>query len=646
MVFVNFGKSLSLTSCEMGYISLRIAIGMICGLLLTIAITYSGWLLGIGISQFHWICFPLGFFLFTLFICRKHLLFYGGFALAIVLAVWGWSKMCNYLWDLNWDGMMGHKEYVMALDEGWNPVRDPLYQSPKGSDEWEKTTSHKKIEWGGFNVRFGYLYQAVLAKATGSIEASKATNLIFLFLPFFLAVHVLSEWGRNVHETLFLSLLISLNPVWILETISFWEDAHFAGISVVALLFSIHLCRKVVLLDIFGFVLSLVLLIGSKRSGFGFSVFLITSLTAIRCLRKPFSKSTLKLFAIGLMSVGFVFVSGVFLNVWKTHGVFPYKIEQLLNASQLSHYWDPTVVSKVPQLDGQSGIVQFLSAVLSEGSMAVSDVKIKDLFSLSSKEWDLYYHIFAAPWFGGFGPWYGCCLMMAMMGFAFNSSYWVKKYKMVGVYLTWIAALTAILWVMPPFFPRWVPFMWLFPVLFYLSSSKPSIDSDCNSERIARKPMVCLSPFVLLPGSKFWKSVPMLAVIGLFLNSVFLLSLNLWGHFNASGVVHEQLSFAKNYLPKPVKVSFIIFQSNRDWLDSTGIEWELVDEDLKTQNYMVLGRTNTRILLEGIEPNQSLSINGKQWNSLNEWASSMNRRLGLRDEWGAWIKPTIHFANP
>lgn len=623
-----------------GELALRSALGLICGLMAVVLTTYTFWFLGFSVSRYHWIVFPLGYVLGGLGLEKREWVWHLILSFITVVLIWIWSAGCSYLLELNWDGMLVHKEYVMALEKGWNPVQEPLYQHPMGNSDWEKTLTQLKIQWGGYNVRFGYVYQAVLAKATGSVEASKASNLVFLLLPFWWAFYALSEWKTRIRSRILFVIGIALNPVWILQSISFWEDAQFAGISVSSLLLAMLLGKKGRWQVLLGFALSLILMVGAKRSGLAFAAVLIVMVIIIRFTRNPFSKAALAYVGIGIVGIFGVFLSGQLLGLWKTHGVFPYKLEQILNVNQMSHLFPGDLLEKVPNLASLNGPIQFLATVLSEGTMIPTDVSLKLPFSVSKQEFDLYFHVFTAPWFGGFGPWYGHCLLMLLLTFIFslvwkNASWWKSS-----VFPPWILFLILILWVMPPFYPRWIPFLWILPFLILFSiliQEKGEIEvvTSTSSRNLSTR-------FVnLRPGSAFWISLGKLAMAMLVLNSTGLLFLNIAGHIRASGVVHEQIEFAETYLPKPVKVSFIDFASNRDWLDSSKIDWILVEKGWKTPNCMVLARTNTYIVLEGIDPDKPFVVGGKEWASVEQWTESMNRRIGLRSDWGAWIKKTV-----
>lgn len=622
-------------------LSLRMIVGLLSGLTLLLVLTYVLWLLGFEISRFHWIAFLLGLFVGAVGAPLKILKPYLMVSFLVLVLFYVWAIVCGSLYGLNWDGMLGHKEYVMALEGGWNPIEDPFYENPLGRDGWEKSATSWKIEWGGYNIRFGYIYQAVIAKALGSLEAGKASNFIFLLLPFWVSLYVLSRFKVGFYKRFLLSIMIAFNPVWIMQALSYWEDAHFAGIAVVCLLLSILIAKEWRWIDLALLVCSMILMVGAKRSGLAFSGTLIGMAVFIRFLRSPLSRKTWGNLFIAGSVICSVFAIGVLLGIWKTHGLFPYKLEQILSVSRMDHLFDETLLSKVPHLASLSGPFQFFAAVLSEGTMVPTDISLKIPFSFTQKEFDLYYHIFTAPWFGGFGPWYGISLFLLFGIFCWNLPSLLRGNLMFRTCWPWIVFLLGILWLMPPFYPRWIPFLWVLPMLLYLPLEMGFRSTQTASDNGRRNSLSRVSLFDIRMGTITWVFLSRMLIFVLLLNSSTLLCLNIAGHVRSSAVIREQLEFIQKRLPEPVTVCFVDFASNRDWLDSAGIEWVFDPYGWQADNYMILGRTNTYVLLNEVDPDEAFTVGGKQWESIYEWRDSMNQRLGRRPEWNAWIRDTI-----
>ena len=618
----------------------RVALGLTVGLLAVVVWTYVVWATGSVIGKWHWLVFPVGYALAGVGMRLRALMLHTGAGMGITLAVWIWSLCCAQLWGLNWDGMLIHKEYVMALQEGWNPVKDPLYSQRIGSDEWEKQASFHKIEWGGYQVRAGHLLQAVLAKATGSVEAGKAVNLLFVLLPFSVAMHVLRLWRKSAVSRYLLAGLIALNPVWILQSISFWEDAQFAGLSVSAILLAMVVSRRVKVAEFVLLVFLIVLLVGSKRSGLGFAGILLFWTLGVACSRLRPTKQNLRygMFLLcGLM--GFCI-----LLLWgptQLHQKIPYQWDQILKVNDLEYLLGSEAVSKLPRLDSLHGGFQYLAVILSPTSMEMRDSAVQPPFVFGQDELDVYFHIFAAPWFGGFGPWYAEALLLMSL-----SLLMAPRNRLIATWssiVPWMLFLMVLLWLMPAIFPRWIPFLWLLPFFCFLwtHAEIEAILPSSGSEAVRLKSRSPERVINLLRGSRFWGYVSWLGMGVLAINVMMLLLLNILGHFRASAVVQEQIEFAHAYLSKPLHVSYAEFPSNRDWLDRKHIAWKRVDGVSERNSSLTLGRTTTRIWFDRDAIDEPFVVGGRTWESLEEWGNALDRRLGRRGDWNAWIPASL-----
>ncbi len=620
-------------------LSLCIALGIIVGLLAVVLLTYVVWVAGGNIGKWHWLAFPFGYFLSGIAFRFRELIVYAATGIGITVGVGVWSICCAHLWALNWDGMLIHKEFVMALEEGWNPVKDPLYSQAIGRDEWEKQASFHKIEWGGYQVRFGHLFQAVLAKATGSVEAGKAVNLLFLLLPFSVALHVLGLWRMSAVTRYLLAGLIALNPVWILQSISFWEDAQFAGLSVSAVLIAMMVSRRVKIGEFILLACLALLLIGSKRSGLAFAGMLLVWTVGLSCLRLRPSKRNLRnglLLLCGLGSLGSLLLWGP----TQLHQKIPYQWDQVLKVNQLEYLVGSEAASTLTRLDSLHGPLQFLAVILSPASMEMRDSEVQAPFVIGYDELDVYFHIFAAPWFGGFGPWYAEALLLLSIAVLMGQRKGVWGGSIV---MPWMLFQVVLLFCMPVIFPRWIPFLWLFPFLCFVWIHAANSPDSCipQGRDFCSKKQSPERIVSLLRGSRFWSCVSWLGMGVLAINVGLLLLLNSLGHYRASKVVKEQLEFAHAYLSEPLPVSYAEFPSNRDWLDSKQIAWKRVPGDSERSSSLALGRTTTRIWFEREEISEPFWAGGRRWDSLEQWRDSLDQRLGRRDHWDAWIPSSL-----
>ncbi|MCG8525949.1 MAG: hypothetical protein MI748_06200 [Opitutales bacterium] len=543
------------------------------------------------------------------------------------------AHVSDRIYGLNWDGMLIHKEYVMALEGGWNPSKDPYFE--KGLEnvpDWESDFIEEKLRWGGYNVRFGYIWQSVLAKAVGSNEACKGINILFYILPFFASLLLFRNFGLDTWRQLLLSLVVALNPTCIIQYFSYWEDIHFACFSVTSILLALNLCLVRNRNSFFIFALSLILLIGSKRSGVAFAFALIPAtvlsyfITGNRMKVKHLVISTLSLLA----GLAIVLLVGKVFGLWKTHGWLPFKLDYLLSLSSLEYYFGESFAARFPRLTSVAGAVQAFLSAISPASMEPDDVSFRFPFSFRKEEIAVYSHIFTGPWFGGNGPFFGEAIALSLIGRFGCKFKWNKKELLclLGVFF-----ILAILYVMPAYYSRWIPFIWLFPVLLFLSIS--------SGERDKGRSLPSFSILKVGYGNKIWRWICAMSVPVMLLNASLLLILNVSGHMNASAIVNEQLEFIDEYLEHPIKVQFNNFPSNRDWFERKSVSFELVDALNERVPVLCISRTDTLIDLSHFDFNQSLMIGGKEWDTIYDWADSINRRSGYRSNWASWIRPAI-----
>jgi hypothetical protein len=588
--------------------------------------------LGFPISEWHWLLFPLGCLIGVIILRPRSwlkLIALVGLAMLLIL-LFGWYGSFTY--GVNWDGMFVHKEYVMVLMDGWNPVADPYFTEGLGYEEWEASRVFRKIEWGGYNVRNGYLFLAILGDAMNSVEAAKGINILLMLIPGLATLAVFLRLGIRRSYASTLAILVVLNPVSIMQFISFWEDIHFACFSVVAVLLAAGVSGRPRPREVLILLLSIFLLLGSKRSGVAFAgvITVLGVLSYIIRYRMSLRGSLWSVFGgIGMIIV--MFLTGQLFGIWKSHGFFPYTFEQITEVSKITFLFDSEFAERFPNVSSLSGGILFLASQLSEGVMAVRDLSFKFPFFVTQSEVDLYYHVFTGPWFGGFGPWFGASLVLMFMLRLLHGNWRNSRYHFLWV---WILGLFALLWFMPAFYPRWIPFAWLFPILVFLTFFQNK-SSKVEAEK---------GVFSLRKNSSLWRKLGVVTILLLTLNSGFVLVLNQLGHRNASRILDMQLEFLSKYVEQPISVDFGSFISTRDWLRRTGLEFNAVDSLIEKPS-MNLHRTDTLVELGKVRSNMPVEIGGETWSSVTEWAHWIEKRSGHGDAFSPWIHPVFVIKN-
>src|SRR5690606_38448193 len=122
---------------------------------------------------------------------------------------------------------------------------------------------------------------------------------------------------------------------------------------------------------------------------------------------------------------------------------------------QLEYLVGSEAASTLTRLDSLHGPLQFLAVILSPASMEMRDSEVQAPFVIGYDELDVYFHIFAAPWFGGFGPWYAEALLLLSIAVLMGQRKGVWGGSIV---MPWMLFQVVLLFCMPVIFPRWIPF--------------------------------------------------------------------------------------------------------------------------------------------------------------------------------------------
>ncbi|TDF93853.1 hypothetical protein [Paenibacillus piri] len=149
-------------------------------------------------------------------------------AACLLFGVCFWVSGSFY--DLSYDGQAYHQESVIYLDNGWNPVYDEPIHEPTGHSVW---VNHY--------ARASETASAVLYKATGLIEHSKAINLLAIAASLLLSLGALftlrpakSEEATTgqagyAWRAVIVAVLLAFNPVSVYQAFSYYVDGLLAS---------------------------------------------------------------------------------------------------------------------------------------------------------------------------------------------------------------------------------------------------------------------------------------------------------------------------------------------------------------------------------------------------------------------------------
>ncbi len=163
-------------------------------------------------------------------------------------------------YDVSYDGQTYHQEAVSQLNHGWNPVRDPPLQNEYGI--W--INHYPKAPW---------IYAAQFYKITGRMEQAKSANTLLMFAAFFLSLAAFLRFDRTRrNRALLFSLLVSLNPVCVYQSLSFYVDGQLASLLLALAALSYLLFRDPDPPTVLIFISCTVMLINTKFTGVVYAV--------------------------------------------------------------------------------------------------------------------------------------------------------------------------------------------------------------------------------------------------------------------------------------------------------------------------------------------------------------------------------------
>lgn len=103
-----------------------------------------------------------------------------------------WAVLCAFIYDSSFDGMYYHKQAVITLKEGWNPV----YESCLTENQF---SSYLDIALWLDNYPKGlWSFSAAVYALTNLIETAKVVNLFFVICVFALGYDVMRNRGEPI----------------------------------------------------------------------------------------------------------------------------------------------------------------------------------------------------------------------------------------------------------------------------------------------------------------------------------------------------------------------------------------------------------------------------------------------------------------
>jgi len=462
-----------------------IAFGLINILGFTLLFCTLGLLIGITISVWE---FPLACVagLLTTYFASVFLLgkkangsFLKNGVLIIVLLVVS-ILAASSVYDASFDGEWYHQETVYRLKNGYNPAHQFLpvpadEQLIDNSNNWCESTAVNTREKPGViltNLKFlnmnhfskgGEIIEASIYQVTNRIESGKAANAIILFASFFLSLSLLYKVDRiGIKTKWLLAFILSFNPVSVKELFTYCVDG-FGGSLLLCLLLTFCLLLLQPNRNRNYYYLLGCLLILTVNVKFTMLVFACIYMFGFLLVMLIFKKTGL--IKNTLITASVAMIIGVFccgFNPYVTNTVQKHDLFYGLDATRV----EIKRLTPTPFLTLNRFETLFLSLTSHQSWDLVDKSTVSQIpkipFTVNKND------ILSSdvePGISAFGPFYSGSMLTAIMILVIAIIYWRKTQAFKYAVLAILIILVTVLIIPDPWWMRFVPQLWLIPII-------------------------------------------------------------------------------------------------------------------------------------------------------------------------------------
>lgn len=296
-------------------------------------------------------------------------------------------------YDFSFDGQWYHQSAIIHLAHKWNPIHSaPL----KNQDLW--VNHYPKGLW---------YFSASLYRLTNEIETGKAYQLILMMAAWLLAFSTLKSWSFQSRTSVFIALLLVLNPIVTSQTFTFYCDGALYLTLLCSVLLGCLTFQKPSLYTIIAWASSIVLLVNIKFTGLVYTfiivsfVFVYLMLRARRYLHRWIFGTVLTL-SVAILIVGFnPYITNL---LSKGHPLFPLVTREQIHVFLFKDRKDPGFLEK-------NRFAQAAISIFSETDDIPMRPTPKIPFAIYSREFKSM--VSPDPSIGGFGPWFSGSIILS-----------------------------------------------------------------------------------------------------------------------------------------------------------------------------------------------------------------------------------------
>ncbi len=409
-----------------------------------------------------------------------------GTILVLFGAIAASTAVAGSFFDITYDGQMYHQSSVISLARGWIPVHDP--DNP--SIEFFSRHFPRGIE----------LCAAVIYSVTGALEKGKAINFIMLFAAFTSTLSALLSATRiRTSVALLISLVAALNPVTVNQLLSYYIDGTMGAVFcvIIALLFRWFLAPTRFTLP--SLASALVVFLNIKFPAVAYAAMILAAAAVVHLFRGEWKRmvrflmTTAAACIVALTVAGFSpFVTNALRHA---HPLYPVmgSVQIKLIDDQLLNYYNPQ----------DNRVTMLFQSVFSASDIIARERRWKIPLTYTKQEIRSFF--FSDVRVGGFGPWFGA---IAIVSLSLGAVLAYRRYPRSIVILVTGCSLLATVLVNPGcWWARWVPQLWLVPVLVLLYA----VSDDASDGRwMPKLPAIVLAALMLVNivmiNIEYWRS--------------------------------------------------------------------------------------------------------------------------------------------
>ena len=403
------------------------------------------------------------------------------------------SGLASRFLDVGWDSLETHQRAVHLIREGWNIINpQPGWLGAQPEDGLLRKAPSVFAAYLDFNGM--YIVSSLMGDLPFGFEGAKGYRILLLFMVAVVVGDLLRRAGLGRWAAGAVGLFVALNPVCMYQLWVLFMDFDVAVYSALSIVALYALSVRGDLRAIAVAVVALLLLLVSKRSGVAFSLplggFLALGILGVKlgwwekgddsletqkALRWPrFLRSgkVRVISAIILVSVlgGLLWVIGSAGGSGQSRQGAYYSRGFVYRAIFEPDQFDKSLDLVVPEShQGLSRPIQFLRSLVEETDI-YRGASVKVPLTWKPKEWDTFRNIqWPGHGAGGFGPLFSGVLLFSALAALVSLRPFPPKVSFGSLFrIALFLVLIGFCFVLPSWWARWVPFVWVLPLFFLL----------------------------------------------------------------------------------------------------------------------------------------------------------------------------------